>query len=655
MRSELERWWERQLDEYQRAQIIDRLDRQRLLDEYNHARAIDRLDKHNADLSLLASILADASASVSLIEADIARLLAVTDRYLPVVVDHLALVGTRLTEIGQMIASPRETEAFEAFRSGTRSLMSAIAMSETGSRGLSDDWLDEAISDLSQAVKTYKHKPEFWFQLGVAHARRGPSRDAADAFSRCARYAVSESPGFAAEAVLLAAAQLRTIGEQDTAKDLLHKFLPALERCAEIHFNLAVHHGESDLLRRAFELAPVLAIASRAEGVASAEVEAAAADVCRYRNGPVSRLRSLENAIRVLTEAARELPLDFDSQSFDPVSLPEFGVDALLLAHVRNHLVADRGASIARDIIEGLDKAEAEVQKCFQRLHDAKVSGDRAIKIIQERGAQGKKRAQRLVNEEFDIPLTKATKKRDGAERACELAERSYQRMVAAAARARERVAAYKRFYDRDGRLLPDVQSRLRKVFDEPLLRADKSLLLYWHRSKYRKYENPAFKRDKDVRDWAIRYSGLSIYDINQTPYDELELYRIGKLGAEIRADSKRAERSAEDAATRVQDARKALQLCTDRLEQAKRQKTEGDEEKILREAEVKADSDYRRVVQQVEGAIRSAELEYNLACNASRRAAEVMTGFLQRLEIAIEAATASQGRIIPSALIGAQ
>ena len=46
--SELERWRERQLDEYRHSQIIDRMDQQRLLDEYRRAQAIERMDEQNA-------------------------------------------------------------------------------------------------------------------------------------------------------------------------------------------------------------------------------------------------------------------------------------------------------------------------------------------------------------------------------------------------------------------------------------------------------------------------------------------------------------------------------------------------------------------------------------------------------------------------------
>jgi hypothetical protein len=51
---EVERTWrERLLDEYQHAQVIDRMDRQALVDEYQRAQAIDRMDQQNSTMSEL--------------------------------------------------------------------------------------------------------------------------------------------------------------------------------------------------------------------------------------------------------------------------------------------------------------------------------------------------------------------------------------------------------------------------------------------------------------------------------------------------------------------------------------------------------------------------------------------------------------------------
>ena len=81
------------------------MDQQRLLDEYRRAQAIERMDEQNVGLSRLGSILAGTGRSVGLIQSDIARLLAVTDRALPAIVDYLALVSNRLRGIEQMLAS----------------------------------------------------------------------------------------------------------------------------------------------------------------------------------------------------------------------------------------------------------------------------------------------------------------------------------------------------------------------------------------------------------------------------------------------------------------------------------------------------------------------------------------------------------------------
>lgn len=321
MPGELGRWRERQLDVFQREQVIDALEKQRLLDAYRHAEVVGRMDQQNANLSAIGVILADTSAHVGWMDADISRLLMVTERDLPVIVEHLALACEKLTGIAKMMASPRETEAGELFKSGTHALATAAAMARKGAPGLADTWFGEAIECLDRATNVFRQVPEIWYNLGLARAGRDlSSRTAADAFEEAARYAVAKDRlGLAAESVLLAAAELRSADDADGARNLLHEYLPLLDRCAELYVSLAVHHGETGLLTPAFKIAPLLAAAVQAkidelreqatdpeatialqqEAAASAAqltgaVQAAAAEACRAEDSPLARLRALE-------------------------------------------------------------------------------------------------------------------------------------------------------------------------------------------------------------------------------------------------------------------------------------------------------------------------------------------------------------------------
>jgi hypothetical protein len=646
MFSELESWRRRQLDEYKHAQIIDRMDQQRLLDEYQRAQAIDRMDQQNAGLSQLGSILADAGTTVGFIEADIARLLAVTDRALPAIVDHLALVGARLAGIEQILASPRETEAWELFRSGSRALTSAVEMSEKGSPGLSSDWLDEAITDLSHAVETYQHRPEFWFQLGLAHARRGPSEAAGDAFSRCSRYAVEGSPALAAESLLLAAAQFRGVDQHDKARDLLRKFLPPLERCAELHVNLAAHHGEYSRLTRALELAPLLAAAARAEGVPS--VEAAAAEVCTYDDGPVSRLRSLEEAIKLLVEASREIGLDCVNNTPTAVTVPDFGVDALLIAEVSIPLVADQGKRFASDVTTGLKQLEAHAQSCRQRYQQEVASGARQVKEAQEQAARAKVRARQTL----EAPLAKAILDQTGAEHAQRQAEEEFRQATAKFAGPQRLLGSYNRVYDESGKMRGDVLTKLR----QPMKAAWGAAggpgagnevfewayhLFEWHKSRH----GGGVAHVRYVDNWAQRH----IAGWEHISLMENALYMVGEEGGEILGESERGRQATEQASTRAQEALESVRRVTEIVERARQEQTEGEARGDFQKMELQADQTCQRILQGIDESIQRAELEDNSSSEVSRHAAEFMAGFLLELEIAISNSTASRNRIVPS------
>ena len=464
--------------------MIDGLEKQRLLAEYQHAELVGRMDQQNVSLSAIGAILADTNAHVGWMDADISRLLAVTEMDLPVIVERLALACETLTNIAKMLASPRETEAREFFKSGTRALATAAKMARQGAKVLADDWFDEAVEDLKRATSVFRQAPDFWYNLGLAYASRGPSRDAADAFAACARYAVADGlAGLAAEAVLLAAAEMRSIGDCEAGRSLLRKYLPPLDRCAELYVSLAVHHDEANLLTPAFKIAPLLAAAVQAKidelkdqaasREASAEAsqgaaasaarlteaaQAAAAEACQVRDGPVARLHDLESAIRAVLDAAAEAGLDVSAEGFASAALPaEPGMATLLLAEVRVHDTAAQGRTIAASARAGLRKLAATAEARQQVAHAAKAAGAEKIKAAETKVS--------LSHQHMAVKEREATEARARrARNACDAqvaADRARRNARAAADRAGEELATAKRALAAWGEELAAAEQRL--------------------------------------------------------------------------------------------------------------------------------------------------------------------------------------------------
>ena len=644
--NELDRLRKVQLDEYQHAQVIDRLDKQRLLEEYQRAQAIDRLDQQNMNLSLLGSVLADANSNVGLIQADIARLLAVTDQALPVIVDHLTLVTSRLTEIEELLASPKETEAWEIFRSGFRALTSATEMLQNGSQDLADDWFDEAINDLSRAVEIYRNIAVFWFYLGLAHACRGPSEESAEAFSRCSRYAVSGSPRLAAQSILLSAEQFRGIGQTPKARDILHKFLPPLERCAEIHLNLAKYHAESQQLTRAFELAPLLASVARAEGVAG--VEHAAAGVCRSHDGPVSRILAMEEALHALAAAAREVDLDCAEKVPPVVLLPDFGVDALLMAEVNIPLMAKQAHEFVNEVKVELGQLAVRAQDRRHRYEQLREDGASRA----EEARQIATRAIELARDKSDAAVVSARREEDSARAAYEAAQHELQRRESALADAQRIWGAYERVYDERGQIRPMVRAELRRAAMNPAVLGsgpeaeDVSYLYEWLKSWLgRNYE--------DIMAYESRYIG--------TPYGGREAPELARLGRwlapgdwrinRIRVPDtpEQATKAVEEASAQLEAARKSLIACTERVAQAKQRRAGEEARKILQNSVDMASHARERFLRQVEEDIQYAHAESVSAHDAFRLASEATTDLIRTVEAAIKSSMSSRDRIVPS------
>jgi hypothetical protein len=373
------------------------------------------MDRQNASLSTMGAILADTNQQVGWIEADMARLLAVTERDLPTIVENLALACEKLAGISQLQANPRATEADEFFRAGTRALAAAAAMTRKGSRGLSDRWLDEAEKDLDRATSVFRQVPDFWYNLGLARASRGSASGAADAFEMCARYAIpgdpeADRPGLAAQAVLLAAAHLQRAGDNTKARDVIHDYLPLLSRCDELYLTLAIQYGETSQLTTAFQIAPLAAASVQAKideyqqtaaspdapddirreaSAAAARLgeaaQGAAAEVCRDEGGPVIRLRGLESAVQAVLDAGAGTGLDFSTDGFTPAVLPaEPGIAALLFAEVRIHQTIRQAKAITIAVRTALGELTTATSARQQAIQAVKMTGPQRIQAATE-------------------------------------------------------------------------------------------------------------------------------------------------------------------------------------------------------------------------------------------------------------------------------
>jgi hypothetical protein len=245
------------------------------------------------------------------------------------------------------VAKPAETRAAELFR--------------RGSHALAEGWVEDAIRDLSQAVSMDfdPYHPQSWFNLAVAQRRNGDSERAAEDFTKCVQYSLREEPALAATASLRAAELWRSLGQPDKSAELLRDSASVLDRCAELHLALAVHHTEVDHLRPALKLAPVLAADARTAG--STAVEAVAAELCEDPAAPLARLRAIEQAASAATNTARSLDLS-GTWSIPPrVILSGSGVDRLLVAAVSMPRAAESAVETAAAIRQAqrqLDEAE---------------------------------------------------------------------------------------------------------------------------------------------------------------------------------------------------------------------------------------------------------------------------------------------------------
>jgi hypothetical protein len=646
---ELQRWRERQLAEYQHAQIIDRMDRQRLLGEYQQAQTTDQLSRQGEHLSRLAAILADVDDSLGIIESDIGRLLAVTDWALPAIVDHLALTSSRLASIERILASPKETEAWEQFRIGSHALRSAAQMAAKGADNLAADWLEESIRGLSRAIEIYEYRPEFWLHLGLAQARRGALEIAADAFARCARYAVEASPEMAAEAVLLAAAHFRAADRDADARAVLHNFLPLLERCAEVQLSLAMYHDEPDRLTRALELAPLLAATARAEGVTS--VEAAAAEVCAQDDSPVARLRALEAAIRSLFEAAGVIGLDIGG-SPSAVVLAEPGVDALLQAEVRISMVVEQARATVEAVEVALRQREAAVAAAHQRRKAALEAAERQRKAAIEAAQQPRQEALTSGAQRIAKARQIAATEVSPAQRVLEAARKQ------APLFADKRLAeAHATIYDNHHHIRPKVMVELQSYWQSgkkwnnsgpPMVQA--GVLLYeWYLHRGGGDGIAEFHR---VMEWGKKYYRTVGRNWTQVPSAEMVLELLGhelrtsglnrQVATELIRVSEVSLRQAEAEATL------SVQLVEAEVKRDAQQ-AEAEVKRNVRQVWAETKRNVRQIESEFEEELRRSQVEKDSVTVGLRKQVDAMAAPLQAVRDTIVVASSRRDRIVPS------
>lgn len=422
---ELERWQERQVDLYQRTQIIDHMSRQvEILG--NVANTLTSTDR---DLSSRDSGLEVVETHLEAVETHLGRLAAVADDTLPAIVGHLASTAARMNSIERILASPEETRAAELFRSGSRALSSARQLEES-SPGLALEWLDDAIAELSRAVEIYQYHAESWFQLAIAHERKGSGEEAAAAFARSARFSLTDAPAFSAGALLLAAALYRNLQQLDRSETLLGRFVQPLEECAEIHLALALRHGQVHRLRKALAIVPMFAAEALLNEVAGAE--SVAAEYCEDEDSPVSRFRCLEHAVAKLVDAAAAAGITATGYRLTALPLQRLGLETLLKAEAR--------------LPEAVAMARKLEEKIRAHLRELKLTTEGIVQHAQAREKAARDERDRLITSaksQAELTTSQATMRWENAissakHRAAEEEEARYIEKVQAIRRAEQ-------------------------------------------------------------------------------------------------------------------------------------------------------------------------------------------------------------------------
>jgi tetratricopeptide (TPR) repeat protein len=278
----------------------------------------------------------------------------------------IAAVEAEIEERRMAASSPPKSgEVISTAKTETR----AVELFRRGSHALASGWVEDAVRDLSRAVSTDfdPYNPQSWFNLAVAHQINGDSERAAEAFTKCVQYSIREEPALAAAASLRAAELWRSLGQPDKSAERLRDSASVLDRCAELHLALAVHHSEVDHLRPALKLAPALAADARTAG--STAVEAVAAELCEDPAAPPARLRAIEQAASAAANTGKSLDLSGTWSMPPRVILSGSGVDRLVDAAASLPRATESAVEIAAAIRRAqrqLDQAERTARASAQ-------------------------------------------------------------------------------------------------------------------------------------------------------------------------------------------------------------------------------------------------------------------------------------------------
>jgi tetratricopeptide (TPR) repeat protein len=367
----------------------------------------DGLNELIGGLNFVGSSLAGVEGSLDIIGADLARLATTVDSALPSIVEYLAISVTEIKDISQMMATPEETRAAERFRNGTLALKKA---QQAGSPTRAQQWYDLAAHDLREAVEIHKYHPKSWFNLGITLGRLDRAEEAAAAFESSAFFGVDQSLEFGATAVLLAAGLYRQADLSDKSAEILHEYLEQLDRCAEIHLALGIHHGEPERLTRALELWPRLANDARRAG--APEIEAVAADLCLRPGGVLSQIRELHKAIQALVNASSVAGMP-QIHSIPTVNTPPPSkVDILLLTTSWWLKSLGVACQLMAEVKTGILQLEKEAEAADQYVVQAKV--DARTRMTSEYA-----RVSALIAQERQAGITRASLTRDAALALC--------------------------------------------------------------------------------------------------------------------------------------------------------------------------------------------------------------------------------------------
>lgn len=161
--------------------------------------------------------------------------------------DHLARSSDYLKGIEQLLTRPLATQAAE--------------LQERGILAVRNNWVAEAIADLSEAIAKDPYQPVTHFWLGLALERDDRHADAAAAFHAAYRFCGDEEglQSLAANAAILGSEAWARAGRQDLRQEVLVTAADRIRRCAELQLAAAAATNDSTYLGRALMIAPEVA------------------------------------------------------------------------------------------------------------------------------------------------------------------------------------------------------------------------------------------------------------------------------------------------------------------------------------------------------------------------------------------------------------